>query len=113
MLQEEQSCTQSEVVRLRSDLEAREAELREARAEVTSSRQRLMVSEAEERLTRSSSDSSLLGVYTVDLESGPRQPRPEIEVSKEAEGSTGAVAGKEEKTERTVPKITFTMGREE
>ena len=52
MLQEEQSCTQSEVARLRSDLEAREAELREARAEVTSSRQRLMVSEAEERLIR-------------------------------------------------------------
>ena len=70
-----------------------------------------LFSEAEERLTRSSSDSSLLGVYTVDLES--RQSRPEKEVSKEAEGSTGAVAGKEEKTERTVPKITFTMGREE
>ena len=72
-----------------------------------------LFSEAEERLTRSSSDSSLLGVYTVDLESGPRQPRPEKEVSTEAKGSTGAVAGKEEKTERTVPKITFTMGREE
>ena len=72
-----------------------------------------LFSEAEERLTRSSSDSSLLGVYTVDLESRPQQSRPEKEVSKEAEGSTGAVAGKEEKTERTVPKITFTMGREE
>ena len=33
-------------------MEAREAELREARAEVTSSRQRLEVSEAEERLIR-------------------------------------------------------------
>ena len=33
-------------------MEAREAELREARAEVTSSRHRLEVSEAEERLVR-------------------------------------------------------------
>ena len=52
VLQEEQSCTQSEVARLRSDLEAREAELREVRAEVTSSRQRLEISDAEERLVR-------------------------------------------------------------
>ena len=67
-----------------------------------------LFSEAEERLQRTSSDSSLLGVYTVDLESGSRQSRPE-----EAEGSTGAVAGKEEKIERKVPKIIFTVGREE
>ena len=55
-----------------------------------------LFSEAQERMSRTSSDSSL-GVYT-----------------EEAERSTGAVAGKEEqKIERTVPKITFSMGREE
>ena len=55
-----------------------------------------LFSEAEERLPRTISDSSL-GVYT-----------------EEAEGSTGTVAGvQEEKMERTVPKITYTMGREE
>ena len=52
VLQEEQSCNQSEVARLRSDLDAKEAELREARAEVTGLRQRMEVTEAEERLVR-------------------------------------------------------------
>merc|ERR1740123_2186110 len=52
VLQEEQSCIQSEVARLRSDLEARESELREARAEVTSLQQRMGVTETEERLVR-------------------------------------------------------------
>ena len=52
VLQEEQSCNQSEVGRLRSYLEAREAELREARAELTGLRQRTEVTEAEERLVR-------------------------------------------------------------
>ena len=58
MLQEEQSLSKSEVERLRSDLETREAELREARAELTSLRERLEVrvtgssGEAEERMVR-------------------------------------------------------------
>ena len=41
MLQEEQSFNKSEVERLRGDLETREAELREARAEVTRLEERL------------------------------------------------------------------------
>ena len=58
MLQEEQSLSKSEVERLRSDLETREAELREARAELTALRERLEVrvtgssGEAEERMVR-------------------------------------------------------------
>ena len=60
VLQEEQSLNKSEVERLRSDLEAREAELREARGELTGLRERLEVrerlnnnsSEAEERVVR-------------------------------------------------------------
>lgn len=60
VLQEEQSLNKSEVERLRSDLEAREAELREARGELTSLREQLEVrermtggsSEAEERVVR-------------------------------------------------------------
>ena len=53
MLQEEQSLNKSEVERLRSDLETREAELREARADLTSLREQL---EVRERLTGSSSE---------------------------------------------------------
>ena len=41
VLQEEQSCNKSEVERMRGDLETREAELREARAEVTRLQERL------------------------------------------------------------------------
>ena len=60
VLQEEQSLNKSEVERLRSDLEAREAELREVRGELTGLRERLEVrerlnnnsSEAEERVVR-------------------------------------------------------------
>ena len=60
MLQEEQSCNKTEVERLRSDLETRDAELREARAEVTRLQGRLEVNErmnnnsteAEEVVTR-------------------------------------------------------------
>ena len=53
VLQEEQSLNKSEVERLRSDLETREAELREARADLTSLREQL---EVRERLTGSSSE---------------------------------------------------------
>ena len=53
VLQEEQSLNKSEVERLRSDLEAREAELREARGELTGLRERL---EVRERLNNSSSE---------------------------------------------------------
>ena len=53
MLQEEQSLSKSEVERLRSDLEAREAELREARGELTGLRERL---EVRERLNNNSSE---------------------------------------------------------
>ena len=54
MLQEEQSLNKSEVERLRSDLEAREAELREARGELAGLRERMTggSSEAEERMVR-------------------------------------------------------------
>ena len=61
VLQEEQSLNKTEVERLRSDLEARGAELREARGEVTGLRERLEVrerlnnnssSEAEQRVVR-------------------------------------------------------------
>ena len=60
VLQEEQSLNKSEVERLQSDLEAREAELREVRGELTGLRERLEVrerlnnnsSEAEERVVR-------------------------------------------------------------
>ena len=41
MLQEEQSCNQSEVGRLRSDLDAKEAELREAEDEMVAMQRRL------------------------------------------------------------------------
>ena len=53
VLQEEQSLNKSEVERLRSDLEAREAELREARCELTGLRERL---EGRERLNNNSSE---------------------------------------------------------
>ena len=53
MLQEEQSLSKSEVERLRSDLEAREADLREARCELTGLRERL---EVRERLNNNSSE---------------------------------------------------------
>lgn len=65
-----------------------------------------LFSEAEERLKSSGSDSSLLGVYTVSL--GPK-PQVEKEATEEAEGDNGKVPG----IERTIPKITFTVGREE
>lgn len=76
-----------------------------SRSSSSSSRLNLF-SEAEERLPSSSSDSSLLGVYTVSL--GPK-PQVEKEVTAEADGDNGKVLG----VERTVPKITFTVGREE
>ena len=53
VLQEEQSLNKSEVERLRSDLEAREAELREVRGEITGLRERL---EVRERLNNNSSE---------------------------------------------------------
>ena len=54
VLQEEQSLNKSEVERLRSDLETREAELREARGELAGLRERMTggSSEAEERMVR-------------------------------------------------------------
>ena len=57
-----------------------------------------LFSEAEERLKSSGSDSSL----------GPK-PQVEKEATEEAEGDNGKVPG----IERTIPKITFTVGREE
>lgn len=84
-----------------------------SRSSSSSSRLNLF-SEAEERLPSSNSDSSLLGVYTVNLGPGPQQSEPEKEDREEAEGDTEAVVGQEgEKMERKVPKITFTVGREE
>ena len=81
-----------------------------SRSSSSSSRLNLF-SEAEERLPTSNSDSSLLGVYTVNLGPGPQHAEPETE---DREGGTEAVVGKEtEKIERKVPKITFTVGREE
>ena len=53
VLQEEQSLNKSEVERLRSDLEAREADLREVRGELTGLRERL---EVRERLNNNSSE---------------------------------------------------------
>ena len=84
-----------------------------SRSSSSSSRLNLF-SEAEERLPTSSSDSSLLGVYTVNLGPGPQHAEPETEDREEAQGGTETVVGKEtEKIERKVPKITFTVGREE
>ena len=84
-----------------------------SRSSSSSSRLNLF-SEAEERLPTSSSDSSLLGVYTVNLGPGPQQAEQETEDRDEAQGGIEAVVGKEgEKIERKVPKITFTVGREE
>ena len=83
-----------------------------SRSSSSSSRLNLF-SEAEERLPSSNSDSSLLGVYTVNLGPGPQQSEPEKEDREEAEGDTEAVGQEGEKMERKVPKITFTVGREE